>query len=222
MNFIYFLINQCFIYIIFFIFLYLDLKSRKISLKLFKITYTIGLIFNLIESLLFVNNIFLILYIRFFFFFSILIISVLLFNLKIIGGSDGKLFILIFLILPIHHLNLLYIMLFFLSFSIFFIIIFIINLVVNSFFIKNNAFYILFNINSKMSNLQKLFLKSFFKFCNFTDLNTNKIVKNPVKSLILVYNDKKLKFQMLCQYRPPLIIIIILSYTILLYLIICC
>ncbi|MFX1313787.1 MAG: hypothetical protein ACFFHD_14445, partial [Promethearchaeota archaeon] len=62
---------------------------------------------------------------------------------------------------------------------------------------------------------------SFFKFCNFSNLNKNKTIKNPTRLLFLIYNNEMQKIQILCQYRPPLIIIITLSYTILLYLTIC-
>jgi len=52
----------------------------------------------------------------------------------------------------------------------------------------------------------------FFKFDDFLNLSDNYTDKNQIRSLFLIYNHEREKTQLLSQIRPPLIILVILSY----------
>jgi len=90
-------------------------------------------------------------------------------------------------------------------------------------FIYNNinqdsySFIFLFGPNLKISISKKVYLKSFHKFFSYSKLNKYMEKKYYIKSLDLIYNIKSYKFQILCQIRPPLISLIVLSYYILFY-----
>jgi len=157
---------------------------------------------------LFLNNYFW----QIFFFLIVFLLSFLLFNLKIIGGSDGKLIILIFLIHPLKFLNLYFVTSFFLLFSLFFILLFLQNFILNSLFKNNCSFITFFNLDSTLSGFKKFYIKSFYKFLYYSKLREYKEEKILLKSVLLVFNNRKKKFQVLIQYRPPLILIIILTY----------
>ena len=132
--------------------------------------------------------------------------------MKIIGGSDGKLIILIFITHPIKFLSLNFIFTFFLLLSTFYILIFISNLAQNNLLKKKGSFICFFNSNLKFSAAKRIYIKGFFKFSNFSKLCDSRVEKNIVKSLFLIYNIEKIRIQILVQFRPPLIIFVILSY----------
>lgn len=71
---------------------------------------------------------------------------------------------------------------------------------------------ILFDLNLKFSVFKRFYIKSFFKFLNYSKLSKYKTEKMILKSNLLIYNNNKNRFQILIQYRPPLIIIIIFTY----------
>lgn len=213
-----FLITSFIILNVFFsIFLFFDLKYRQVPLVVFKIYGLIVIVLSTFEYYLFhkhlVSFIFFKLLIGFFVFF----LSLILFSLSIIGGSDGKLLILIFLVYPLLVLNFTVILTFFLIFSLLFVMFFLINLAINSSLKKSLSFFLIFNTHSKISAIKKYFIKSFYKFHNFSELGDYMEEKSLIKSLNLVYNVEINKFQILCQNRPPLIIIIVLSNIIILY-----
>lgn len=52
----------------------------------------------------------------------------------------------------------------------------------------------------------------FFKFDDFLKLCDICAEKNHIRSLFLIYNHERKKTQLLFQIRPPLIILVILSY----------
>jgi len=137
-----------------------------------------------------------------------------LFNLKVIGGSDGKLIILIFLTHPLKFLNLLFVNSFFLLFSLFFILLVIKNFTLNSLFKNNCSFHIFFDLDVNFTFFKKFYVKSFYKFLNYSKLSECKEEKIILKSISLIFNNRKKKFQILIQFRPPLILMIILTYII--------
>jgi hypothetical protein len=80
------------------------------------------------------------------------------------------------------------------------------------------SFILFFNLNFKLSIFKKVYFKSFYRFLNYSDLCNYIERKYLIKSINLTYNFKKNKFQILCQIRPPLIVLIILSYYIIFFL----
>ena len=138
--------------------------------------------------------------------------------MKIIGGSDGKLIILIFLTHPLKFLSLNFIFTFFLLLSVFYVLMFMLNLVQNTLPKQKESFICFFNSNLKFSITKRIYIKGFFKFSNFLKLNDMQGEKNLVKSLYLIFNIEQKKIQILVQFRPPLIIFVILSYFIIYFL----
>ena len=147
----------------------------------------------------------------------VLILSLLLFFLKIIGGSDGKLIIFIFTVHPLIFLNVNSIFSFFFSFSVFFVIFFTINLIYNNTTKNRNSFVFLCYPDLKSSTFKNVYIKLFYKFFNYSELGNYMEKKHQIRSLDLIYNLKSYKFQILCQIRPPLIIFLVLSYYIIFY-----
>lgn len=86
------------------------------------------------------------------------------------------------------------------------------NFVLNSFFKKNYSFIIFFNLDFNFSIFKKFYIKSCYKFLNYTKLIDYKEDKILLKSVLLVFNDRKKEFQVLIQSRPLVILIIILTY----------
>lgn len=198
--------------ILFLSFLYLDLKFRVVPISFFKFSYIIGFVLNFFEFLNYIEKFPIIVYLRVFVVFLAFSLSFMLYNLKIIGGSDGKLMIFIFFVYPIILLNVTVIFSFFLIFSLFFVIFFIVNLIINNIFGDNLSFIVFFNSNFKLSIFKKIYFRSFYSFFDYSDLSHHIDSRYPIKSLNIIYNLKKNKFQILCQIRPPLIVFIILSY----------
>jgi len=89
---------------------------------------------------------------------------------------------------------------------------FILKCVINSIFKDKYSFIIFFNSNLKYSVFERFYIKSFYKFINYSKLSEYKEEKNPIKSVFLVFNNKKRVIQVLVQFRPPLIILITLAY----------
>ena len=125
MSILFIFIDLGFITIILLISLYFDLKFRKIPNKFLKVFFLFSLILNLCEFFFLLTDLLLILILKMIFFLIVFLISLLLFSLKIIGGSDGKLILLIFSIHPVKYLNYFNVLLFFLLFSLFFLCLFI-------------------------------------------------------------------------------------------------
>jgi len=205
-------IEICCITIIFSFFLFSDLKSRKIPNRYIKKFFIFSLIINFIEFLLVYDNIILIVLWKFFFFCLIFLVSLLLFSLKIIGGSDGKLMILIFLIHPVKFLNFHFIASFFLLFSLIFYSIFFLNFLYNSFTDNSFSFDILFTIYQKISTLRKIYFKIFYNFDILAKICEHDENKKSIICPYIIYNTYKNRFQFLVQYRIPLVLIIMLSY----------
>lgn len=209
---IFLLINFTFLGIIFPFFIYLDIKFRKIPYNYFLFSYFIVITLNFFELLIFFENIPKILYLKIFVLILTFSLSFILFLLKIIGGSDGKLIILIFFAHPILLLNIESIFTFFIFFTLFFVIYFTINLIINNYIKTRIPFILFFSINGNFSIFQKNYMKFFYKFRNYSEIRNYSERKYYIKSLNLIFDDKKNKFQVLCQIRPPLIVFIILSY----------
>ncbi len=211
-------IEICCITIIFLVSLYSDLKYRIIPNKNIKRFLFLCLLLNFIEFLLVYDNITLVLIWKISFACLIFLVSLLLFSLKIIGGSDGKLMILVFLIHPVKFLNLNFVISFFLLLSLLFCSCFFFNLLYNSFFNNSISFEILFAINQNISTLKQIYLKI---FCNFTILAKIYNFEDNKKIMIysyIIYNIYRNRFQSLVQYRIPFVLIIMFSYYLVIFL----
>lgn len=212
------MINSAFIGIIFLFFIYLDIRFRKIPQWCFIFSFIIGAILNFFEFIIFFEKITIIVFLKIFILLFVFSLSLILFILKIIGGSDGKFFIFIFFVHPILFLSVTVIFSFFLIFSLFFVIFFMVNLILNNIFGDGFSFILYFNLKFKLSIFKKAYLKSFYRFFNYSDLCDYIERQHYIKSLNLIYNFKKNKFQILCQIRPPLMVFIFLSYYIIFFL----
>lgn len=161
---------------------------------------------------------FFLLFVKFVYLFIVFILSFILFILKIFGGGDGKIVILIYLMIPTEFITLYHIYLFFLLFSIFFLLIFILNLLTNKIKRDFYSYEILFNFYIKLSKLKKIYLKTFYKFLLYSDLETYNGSKSVINNFFLVYNESKRKFQILAYFRPPNVVILMFSFILLLFL----
>ena len=206
-----FFFAQISIVTIFLFSLYCDIKSRKITNERFKDLFLFSFLLNFIE-IFFFRDVFLFIVLKIFYFFLVSTISLTLFSLSIIGGSDGKLFILIFSIYPVKSLSLSFVLIFFLLFSLFFIVLFLLNYVHNVIGENKYSFEILFNVYLNATNFKRVFIKTFYSFLNYIDLKKNEGNKYKIISFYLIYNISSKKFQTLAHYRAPLVIICIFSY----------
>lgn len=195
-----------------FIFSYLDLKKRYLSPKFLKLFFFFMILNNFFEfkySNLDILKFFLIKTIIFFILFSI---TFLFYCLKIIGGGDGKVILISFLMLNSSNLNLLSTFLFFFIFSFYFTLYHLLKLFGN----RISKKYILFNFIlpeiNRNSILQKIFFLSSYRLKNLSDLkiSDNKRRKIIYNNIIFNFNDTKLQFFTLD--RIPLILIISFSF----------
>ena len=219
MSFLIIFIDLGFITIILLISLYFDLKFRKIPNKFLKVFFLFSLILNLCEFFFLLTDLLLILILKMIFFLIVFLISLLLFSLKIIGGSDGKLILLIFSIHPVKYLNYFNVLLFFLLYSLFFFCLFIFNLIFNSTDKNSYSFQIYFSFHCR-GLINRIFIKLFYRFINLSKLKDENRDKFFIEILFIFYNNKKRRIQILVQYRPPLMIICLISYYLLFFLII--
>ena len=67
-------------------------------------------------------------------------------------------------------------------------------------------------LNEKISYPRGVFLKLFYGFMDFSQINKHSDVKFQIKSLTLFYNEEREKFQFLTQIRPPIAVLILISY----------
>ena len=113
----------CFFYsnIVLFYCLYRDIRFRIIPNKVLSGFFLIGSFLIFIEFLHFYNNIIIFMIVKIWFLFLAFFLSFILFCLKIIGGSDGKLLTMLFLFNPIYYLNFQWILQFFFPFYYYYI-----------------------------------------------------------------------------------------------------
>jgi hypothetical protein len=103
---------------------------------------------------------------------------------------------------------------FFLIFSILFISFFIYKFSLNNLTKNYLSFNILFISSLHFSRIKKFYFKCFYEYLDYSKFTQYNEKKSLLKSIILVFNYEKNEFQVLVQYRPPLIFLIILSYLI--------
>ncbi len=201
-------------FLIMFFYLYKDITTRKIENKFFLSFYLIIITLNFVEYLSYKSIMFII--IKLWSSILIFIISIIFFYLKIIGGSDGKLCILIFLALPINILTLSRILLFYTIFLTFYIILLLGNFLINTFSSKKEAFSLLFNFYIKASWSKKIDIITSHRLVNFLDLEKRK-VKYINYFDAFFFNYKKKKYQIIASYRPPLVLLSLFSFFIIIF-----
>jgi Flp pilus assembly protein protease CpaA len=199
--------------------LYSDIKYRKITNERFRELFLFSFFLNSVEFY-YSQDVVILITLKIFFFFLIFIISLTLFSFRIIGGSDGKLFILIFLIHPGNFLSFSFIMMFFLLFSLFFILLFALNYINNAIGVNRYSFEILFVYYLNTTVFKEVFFKTFFIFLNFKEVKEKKENRYQIISYYLIYNNNNNIFQILAHYRPPLVVACLFSYYFAYYLII--
>jgi len=155
--------------------------------------------------------------VKIWFLFLAFFLSFLLFCLKIIGGSDGKLLTMLFLFNPISYLNFQWLLLFFSILLLLYLIMGIISYLITHNLTNMNVYEMFFSENENFSKMQKIFIEIFYKFIDFSQLNKSTGEKYLLKSLALFYDNKTEKFQFLTQYRPPIVILIFFVYNFLIF-----
>jgi len=189
-----------------------------ISNRILIIFFGVGLILNFFEFFIFYKNFLMFLFVKIFILLITFFFSLLLFSLRVIGGGDGKLIIIIFIIHPSIYLKTSYLVLFFLILSFLFLIFFFTNYLNNNFTKNSSSFDILFNLGIKVSIFKKVFIKMAYNFFYFSKIINYQGIKKLIRSKFIIYNSRTNKLQYLAQYKLPIILYCILSYYFLLFL----
>ncbi|MBY9002903.1 MAG: prepilin peptidase [Candidatus Lokiarchaeota archaeon] len=206
------MVSNCFIAFILLYYTYYDLKLRRISNRFFIINIFIGVLFNFLNLFYNINFSMGDLAIKVFLIFLSLLISVYLFSIKIIGGSDGKLIIILFFSKILFNSLLSFIIVFYFFFTFFYIGLILMTFLVNGCIKYRFSFEIYFNTTFPLSTLKQIFIKSYYIFQDLSKLSEIKEDKYQLYNGGLFFNTKTLKLQILAQYRPPITLIIFLSY----------
>lgn len=205
-------LNNCFITFILLYYTYCDLKLRRISNRFFIISIIISGLFNFLNLIYNISFSLRELAIKGFLIFLSLIISVYLFSIRILGGSDGKLIMILFFSKPIFNSLLSFMIIFYFFFTFIYVGLILMKFLVNGCIKYRFSFDIYFNTTFPLSNLKKKFIKSYYIFQDISKLCDIKEDKYQLCEGGFFYNIKSLKLQILAQYRPPLTLIISLSY----------
>jgi len=208
-------INELFFYysnVVLLYCMYRDVCFRKIPNRSLVFFFIVGFVLTFIEAQNFYANL-----IVFAIYKSIIVLlagifSFWLFCLKLIGGSDGKLIIFLFFAFPILGFNFHLFFSFFLYLIILFFLLVSLNYLFNRIFTKSHPNNMLHALDEKISYLRSIFLKLFYKLLDFSQINEYSITKFQMKSLTLFYNEEREKFQFIAQIRPPIAVLIFLSY----------
>lgn len=196
---------------------YRDIRFRIIRNEVLLGFFLIGCFLIFIEFLHFYNNIINFIIVKIWVLFSAFFLSFILFCLKIIGGSDGKLLTMLFLFNPIYYLNFQWLLLFFSILLLLYLLMGVISYLVTHNLTNLNVYEMLFSENEDFSKIQKIFIEIFYKFIDFSQLNKSTGEKYLLKSLILFFNKKTENFKFLTQYRPPIVILIFFVYNLLMF-----
>lgn len=194
-----------------------DLRYRRIPNIFFKYISLVILIFNSIDFILYPNSMISYLIIKLLSLALIVLITFFLFNLNFIGGADGKLTITLFLMIPITFFRFTLIFKYFFWFLILQTLYISSNFVANYFFKNKFSFNQFFIINKNNSKLEKAYYLIFYRFSNYSELDYMNNTKFLIRDINLYFNFKSERFKILTQLRPPLIIMIIVSYYLLFF-----
>ncbi len=188
--------------------MYRDIKFRKIPNKTIIGFLLIGSLLAFTEDLDIFNDIHIFIITKVFFLFFAFIFSFVLFCLKIIGGTDGKLLIMLTFFYPIYQFSFNWLFSFFFVFLFLYLILGVVNYLFNKFLSSNNSYDMIYSSEENISFIHKVFITISYKFLDFSHVNKYTNEKFVLKSLNLFFNKKRGKFQILTQYRPPLVILI--------------
>lgn len=191
--------------------MYRDIKYRRISNKTLIGFLLIGAILTFVVDLDIYNNLYVFVMSRVFFFFFVFLFSFILFCLKIIGGADGKLLILLTFFNPTHEFNFQLIYSLFLIFLFLYLILILMYSLFNNILSKNNSCDMINGLYENITLSNKIFIILFYKFLDFSQISKYTNEKFVLKSLNLFFNIKKERFQILTQFRPPLVILIFIT-----------
>ena len=192
--------------------MYRDIWFRKIPNKSLVFFFIVGFGLALIEAQNFYTNLMIFVIRKTFIVLLAFTFSFSLFCLKLIGGSDGKLIIFLFFAFPILGFNFHLFFSFFSYLLILFLLIISGNYLFNRFLTKSYPYNMLHALNEKVSYPRVTFLKLFYRFMDFSQINEYSDAKLQIKALTLFYNEKREKFQFLAQVRPPIAVLIFISY----------
>ncbi len=191
--------------------LYRDIKYRKISNKVIIRFLLISSLIVFTEDLGIYNNLVIFVLTKIYFLFFVFLFSLILFCFKIIGGADGKLLIILAFLYPTHSFNFQWIFTFFFIFLFLYVLLMLVNFLLNNGLSGNNSYDMIHGLEEKLPIPHKVFIILFYKFLDFSQINSYTDEKFILKSLNLFFNEKKEKFQILTQFRPPLAILILLT-----------
>ncbi|MHA1349216.1 MAG: prepilin peptidase [Promethearchaeota archaeon] len=192
--------------------MYRDICFRKIPNKNLVFFFIVGFFFTLIEAQTFYTNLITFVICKSIIVLLAFIFSFLLFCLKLIGGSDGKLIIFLFFAFPILGFNFHLFFSFFSYLLILYLLLVSCNYLFNRFLTKSHPYNMLHALNEKISYPRGAFLKLFYRFLDFSQINKYSDSKLQMKTLTLFFNEEREKFQFLAQIRPPIAVLIFLSY----------
>ena len=195
-----------------------DLSTRSVANKFWKTLFFLALISNIMEGALERANFGFFLFFKLFGLFFTFLTTFILYNLKVLGGSDCKLVILIFLIQPVELLQLFYLSLFFLIF------LGLHNLTILARFLKNTIYSrelfdsLCYSGKIIQSRKKRLFLKSFYDFEPYhSGLRDYDRIKKELKSKYLFFSLSSKKLCLLFQPKLPMILLLTISFYILFF-----
>ncbi|TFF90442.1 MAG: hypothetical protein EU548_03000 [Promethearchaeota archaeon] len=207
---------DCLSYIIIFLFLFYcvikDLKTRKIPNKLIKNILILSILLNLLKIVILPNFNITNIISKIIFICSIFLMNYLLYKIKIIGGGDFKVIILIFILCPEFLISFRVIFLFFLLFNCVFLLNKIFLMIFNYLTGSKELFYVFFNINRNCSRLKKIYFLLFYKFLDYNNINSSEFSKYKLYSTNLIFNHERSKFQVLVNLRSTLMVDIFIGF----------
>lgn len=194
------------------VYIYFDFRYRRVPNKYFGVFFFITFFLSILELIdnftyfreILINKILVLLV-------SLFIIGYL-YWIKIFGGADCKLIILILFLVPYTKMSFNFIFIFYFFFSLYYLGIFSIIFLINRIESKDISFKILFATSDIQNCLKKIFLKTYFSFKDLRDLRGFNVNKYIIAKPELIYNCIMFKLQILIQYRFPLIPVILLGY----------
>ncbi|MHA1677778.1 MAG: prepilin peptidase [Promethearchaeota archaeon] len=203
---------EIYILILFLVFIYDDIKFRRISNRFIILNLFIGIFLNNIVMLSNKNNWIYIVLIRIYFLSLISIILFLLYSIKIIGGGDGKAIFVIFLNKPLSGLHGFYFVNFFLFFFMFLLVYLSLNIITNHFSNSKWVFKQYFLINNIKSIHHKIHYKSNYRFYPLVQFKTLNKKGRVIKPKSILFNQRRNQLEIMIQYRFALMILFFLSY----------
>ena len=192
--------------------MYRDICFRKIPNKSLGGFFVVGFVLTRIEAQNFYANLIIFAICKSLIVLLAFIFSFSLFCLKMLGDSDGKLIIFLFFAFPTLGFNFHLFFSFFSYLIILFLLLVSSNYLFNRFFTKSHPYNMVFALNEKISYPRGTFLKLFYRFLDFSQIKKYSNTKLQMRSLMLFYNEEREKFQFLAQIRPPIAVLIFLSY----------